>query len=116
MVETRDHFVSRLQNHGRKHAKMTSGYATRVTKDGMIVAVPKRRRSGGLGVLKLIALMVIGFMSFKVFTLASVGPITYNERIAKLESGTAIEKVGAKALAIDPVTEAVVETVAPVLR
>ncbi len=116
MVETRDHFVTRLQNHGRKHAKMTSGYATRVTKDGMIVAVPKRRRSGGRGVLKLVALVVIGFMGFKVFTIATVGPVTYNERIAKLENGTAIEKVGARALAIDPVTEAVAEKVAPVLR
>ncbi len=118
MVETRDHFVSRLSNLGRKHAKMTHGYTTKVGKDGLIVASPKRKRTrvrGGGGV-KLLLLVAIGFMGFKALTLAAVGPVTYNERLAKLENGTMIEKAGAKALAIDPVTEAVAGSVGPLMR
>ena len=118
MVETHDHFVKRLNDLGRKHQKMSRGkIVTKVTRDGLIVAEPKKASLlPGTGVLKLVMLLLIGFLSFKSFTLAAVGPVTYNERLAKLENGTVIEKMGAKALAIDPVSEAVAETVGPVLR
>lgn len=117
MVETRDHFVKRLTMLGRKHEKMTHGYTTKVGKDGLLVVKPKRKRSGGGGgLVKLLLLIAIGFIGFKAFALASVGPVTYNERLAKLEKGTMIEQVGAKALAIDPVTEIVADSVGPVLR
>ncbi|NNK17398.1 MAG: hypothetical protein HKP51_10900 [Sulfitobacter sp.] len=117
MVETHDHFVERLNTLGRKHAKMTRGYTTKIDKDGLLVVVPKRSRGlPGTGVLKLVMLLLIGFLTFKSFALAAFGPVTYNERLSKLQNGTAIEKIGAKALAIDPVTEAVATTVGPVLR
>jgi hypothetical protein len=117
MVETHDHFVERLDMLGRKHAKITRGYTTKVDKDGLLVATPKRGNLlPGTGVLKLVMLMLIGFLTFKSFALAAFGPVTYNERLSKLQNGTAIEQMGAKALAIDPVTEAVASTVGPVLR
>ena len=117
MVETHDHFVERLEMLGRKHEKMTHGYCTKVDKNGLLVATPKRTNYlPGAGVLKLVMLMLIGFLTFKSFALAAFGPVTYNERLSKLQNGTAIEQIGAKALAIDPVTEAVATTVGPVLR
>ncbi|WP_206537783.1 hypothetical protein [Sulfitobacter noctilucicola] len=101
---------------GKKHSSMTHGYSTKVGKDGLIVAKPRRRRVRGVSAVRLLLLVAVGFFGFKAFTLAAVGPITYNERVAKLESGTIIEKVGAKALKIDPVTEAVVGSISPVVR
>ena len=116
MVETKDHFAKRLNMLGRKHEKMTHGYTTKVGKDGLLVVTPKRQRRRSGGAIKLLLLIAVGFIGFKAFTLAAVGPIAYNERLATLENGTIFEKVGAKALAIDPVTEAVADSVGPVLR
>lgn len=117
MVETRDHFAERLGKLGKKHEKMTHGYTTKVGKDGLLVVTPKPRSiiPGGAGV-KILLILLVGFIGFKAFTLAAVGPVTYNERLSKLENGTVIEKAGAKALAIDPVTEALAGSVGPVLR
>ena len=117
MVETHDHFIERLSALGHKHAQLSRGYTTRVGKDGLLVATPKRRQFlPGAGVLKIVMLMLIGFLSFKSFAVAAYGPVTYNERLQKLENGTVIEQIGAKALAIDPVTDAVAQTVAPMMR
>ena len=116
MVETRDHFVSRLNMLGRKHEKMTHGYSTKVGKDGLIVVKAKRRRMGGGPAIKFLLLLTIGFFAFKVFALSAVGPVTYNERLSKLENGTLIEQVGAKALAIDPVTQSITGSVGTVMR
>lgn len=117
MVETHEDFSNRLHALGRKHEKMSRGYTTKIDRNGILVATPKK--SGylpGTGVLKLVMLMLIGFLSFKSLVLAAYGPVTYNERLSKLENGTQIEKIGAKALQIDPVTAAVANTVGPVLR
>ncbi|MEP5730574.1 MAG: hypothetical protein ABJL67_14520 [Sulfitobacter sp.] len=117
MVETRDHFENRLNTLGRKHQKMTHGFTTKIDKNGLLVATPVRRtRIRGMGPVKIFALIAIGFFGFKAFTLASIGPVTYNERLAKLENGTMVEQAGAMLLAIDPVTEAMVGSVAPVVR
>ena len=117
MVETRNDFAARLGKLGKKHEKMTHGYTTRVGKDGLLIVTPKKRNiiPGGTGV-KLLLLIGVGFIAFKAFTLAAVGPVTYNERLSKLENGSVIEQAGAKALAIDPVTEALAGSVGPVLR
>ena len=113
-VETHDHFVNRLTQLGRKHEKMTRGYSTKVGKDGLITVTTKRSRRGFP--IKGLFLLVLGFFAFKAFMLASVGPVTYNERLAKLENGTIIEQAGAKVLGIDPVTEAIASVAGPVLR
>jgi len=114
MVETHDHFVARLSNLGKKHAKMAHGYSTKVGRDGLIIVTPKRRRRGFP--LKLLIMFGLGFLGLKVFMVAAVGPVTYNDRLAKLESGTVIEQAGAKVLAIDPVTETLASMTGPVLR
>ncbi|MEW9919257.1 hypothetical protein AB2B41_06560 [Marimonas sp. MJW-29] len=117
MVETHDHFIQRLNAHGNKRAKIAKGYRTRIDSNGLLVAEPRRSHFlPSAGVLKLVMVMLIGFLSFKSLVLAAYGPVTYNERLAKLENGTMIEKIGAKALKIDPVTEAVANSVGPVMR
>lgn len=117
MVETRDHFTKRLDMLGRKKKRMTQGYITKVDKNGLLVVESKpQRRFGGAGLLKIVMMALLGFFGFKVFTLSAVGPVTYNERLSELQNGTVVEQLGAKALAIDPVTEAVANSVGPVLR
>lgn len=114
MVETHENFVKRVNVLGRKHAKMTRGYATKVGRDGLITVKPRRRR-GSIPV-KGILMFAFCFFGFKAFMLAAVGPVTYNERLSKLENGSVIEQYGAKALAIDPVTGALADIAGPVLR
>ncbi len=114
MVETHDHFRKRLNLLGRKHEQMTHGYSSHVGKDGLIVIKPKRARRGFP--VKSMVVLVIGFFAFKAFMLVAIGPVTYNERLSKLEKGNVIEQVGAKALAIDPVAASLADFVGPVLR
>ncbi len=114
MVETHAHFINRLTSLGRKHAQMTHGYVTRVGKDGLITVKPKRPRRGFP--FKAMMIFIAGFFMFKAFMLAAVGPITYNERLSKLENGTVIEQAGAVALKIDPVTEKLADFTGPVMR
>ncbi len=112
MVETRDHFAERLGKLGKKHQRMTHGYRTKVGADGLIVVTPKRRSlvPAGAGI-KLLLLVVVGFFGFKAFALTASGPITYNERLAKLAEGSVVEQIGAKALAVDPITETIANKV-----
>jgi len=104
MVETHDNFVNRLEMLGEKHAKMTRGYGTKISTSGLIVIEPKEERRNWGFPIKVVLLALIGFMGFKTFMLAAVGPVTYSERLSKLENGTIVEKAGAYALAIDPLT------------
>lgn len=114
MVETHDHFHNRLNLLGRKHAQMTHGYTTKVGNDGLIRVLPKTKRRGFP--LKGTILVVFGFFAFKAFMLASFGPITYSERLAKLENGTVIEMAGAKLLGIDPITAMLAKIAGPYIR
>lgn len=117
MVETHDHFEKRLSALGRKHEKMTHGYTTRVTRDGLIVVEPKKARvvrNGSL--LKILTIAVVGFIGFKAFALAAVGPQTYEDRLVKLSEGTVLEQAGAFAMGIDPVTELLAEQIGPLLK
>ncbi|WP_415403848.1 hypothetical protein [Tateyamaria sp. SN3-11] len=104
MVETQAHFNKRLSTLGRKHAALANGYSTKVGRDGLIVVKAKRSKRSRFFPLKGFAGLVLGFFVFKAFMLASLGEITYNERVAKLEQGTQIEQGGAYLMQIDPAT------------
>lgn len=114
MVETHAHFVNRLKGLGNKHAQLAQGYTTRIDHNGIVTAVPKRRRR--TLPIKGMLMLAIGFIGFKTFMLAAVGPVTYAERLAKLEAGTSVERLGARALGMDPVTQALANLVGPILR
>lgn len=104
MVETRQSFEQRLTTLGRKHAAMGHGYITQLRGDGLIVMQPKRRMGRGFPIRGLFTL-VAGFFVFKGLMLASLGDITYNERVAKLQQGGHLEQFSSYMMQIDPVTE-----------
>ena len=104
-VETQAHFHKRLGAVGRKHAAMAQGYTTQVRGDGLIVVQAKRGKARRFFPVKGLAALILGFFIFKAFMLASLGEITYNERVAKLQQGTQIEQGGAYVMQIDPVTQ-----------
>ncbi|MGB3243812.1 MAG: hypothetical protein WBB25_04720 [Sulfitobacter sp.] len=114
MVETKAQFINRLNKHGLKRAKQGRGFSTMIGRDGLITVKLKRSR-GRLPVMGIF-MLAAGFIGFKAFMLAAVGPVTYNERLAKLDAGTKIEKVGAKVMAIDPMTAALADFAGPVIR
>lgn len=96
-------FNKRLSVLGRKHAAMSHGFSTTMRADGLIVAKPKRTPSRGFPIKGLLAL-VLGFFMFKAIMLSSLGEITYNERVAKLNQGGTVEQGGAWVMQIDPAT------------
>jgi hypothetical protein len=114
MAEGHAQFAKRIELLGRKHRKMERGYVTRVGRDGLISVLPKRARRGFpmMGFF----LIVLVFFGFKAFTLAAIGPVTYNERLSRLANGSNLEQIGAKMMAIDPLTKAVAGLTGPTMR
>ncbi len=115
MVETHAHFSKRLTKLNRKHAAMTRGYVNVLTKDGLIVAKPKRPRRNLSGA-RLILMVVVGFFLFKAFALAAIGPAGYEDRLAALREGTTAEQIGAGIMSADRVTQTLAKVMAPYIR
>lgn len=61
---------------------------------------PARRR----GLLGPVVLVMMTVIAIKAAVLASIGPERYEERIAALRAGAAIEQAGAWVLQADPLT------------
>ncbi|MBS9715869.1 hypothetical protein ACFFUT_02095 [Pseudohalocynthiibacter aestuariivivens] len=95
-------FEERNRRIVRRHKKMANGYVTSINQDGLIVAHP-RRRAPNLP-WKGFALTVVLFLLFKGFLYANLGPITYGERVDKLNQGTIVEQAGAFLMQADSVT------------
>lgn len=115
MVYTKEDFQTRVGNVEKKQGSLLRrGYTAQVDKNGIIVAKPKARR------LRLpirgFALMVLGFFVFKALVLSANGPDAYTDRLASLQNGTVIEAVGARILAIDPVTQLLANQLGPLFR
>ncbi|MEL6887547.1 MAG: hypothetical protein AAFO86_02455 [Pseudomonadota bacterium] len=101
-MDNQVNFQKRLGTLKRQHQALANGYTTQLRDDGLIVVKPKRvRRSFPL---RTLVLVVFGFFAFKGFMLASLGEITYNERVAKLGNGTVAEQAGAWVMQSDPFT------------
>jgi len=45
-----------------------------------------------------------------------VGPVTYDDRLSVLDSGTGVEQVGAWMMQIDPATVFLADQIGPILR
>ena len=116
MVETHAHFDHRLDKLGRKHEKLAKGYVTKLGEDGLIRAVPRAGRARNRNGYSLLLAVLVGSFLFKALMLSSAGPETYAERLSALQNGTLVERVGAFALAVDPVTEGLAATIGPVFR
>lgn len=107
-------FARRLDVLGEKRAKLSHGYVTTIRNDGLVVVRPQRARLQFP--LTGIIMTLVCFFVLKAFILASVGPVTYAERLGKLENGTVVERIGARAMAIDPLTQRLAYMGRPVLR
>lgn len=102
MNEQYREFGSRLKRIDRRHRKLSDGYVTSVNHDGLIIAVPRRRRMrvpfAG------IALLAVGVIAVKGIVHAQLGPEVYEARIAALSQGGQVERAGAWVMQADPVT------------
>lgn len=95
-------FGARLKRIDRRHRKLSDGYVTSVNHDGLIIAVPRRRRirvpfAG-------IALLAVGVLALKGIFYAQLGPEVYEARLAALAQGSQVERMGAWVMQPDPIT------------
>jgi len=97
-------FTNRVNRLTRKHRAMSRGYSTRMRPDGLLVTAPARPRRWVS--LRVILLFVAAFFAFKALLMAAAGTAAYDERVARLQAGTAAEAAGAWIMQSDPVTEA----------
>ncbi|MEM8577285.1 MAG: hypothetical protein AAGF60_05500 [Pseudomonadota bacterium] len=111
MIETKEHFSARLKGLGRKHEAMAGGYTTHLRSDGLIVVKPRGARRKRTSPLKAVILAALGFCAFKAYAVQSMGDLVYTDRVAKLEAGTPVERAGAWAMQIDPLTAAMTRAI-----
>lgn len=102
MNEQYREFGTRLKRIDRQHRKLSGGFVTSVNHDGLIIAVPRRRRvrvpfAG-------IALLAVGVIAFKGVVLSQLGAETYEARLATLSQGSTVEQMGAWVMQADPLT------------
>ncbi len=94
-----DEFDRRMSRISRRHSKLSHGYVTKVMDDGMVVAKPRRR--GGMGTARALAILLMVMVLFKGVLHARLGDVEYQQRIATLASGSAVEKAGAFVMTAD---------------
>lgn len=106
-------FDTRLKRIDRRHRKMAQGYVSAVNHDGLLVAVPRRRR------LRVpfagIALVAVGIIVFKGVVHSQIGAADYETRVAGLATGSTLEQGAAWVMQADPLTLWVSESVSAVL-
>ena len=95
-------FGQRLRRIDQTHRKLSRGYVTTVESDGLIVAKPQRQ-SSHIAARSLFAILFV-LLAFKVFLYAQIGATAYDQRLAQLENGSFIEKMGAYVMYPDPLT------------
>lgn len=97
-----DEFERRMRRINRRHSKLSQGYVTTISEDGLVVAKPRRR--GSRGTLRGLAIVLLVMFGFKGFLHAQIGPLAYADRVDALASGTVVEQAGAYVMVADPVT------------
>ena len=97
-----DEFDRRMRRISRRHSKLSHGYVTQVTNDGLVVAKPQRRTARGT--LRGVAVVLLVMMVFKGFLHAQLGPTAYQARVDGLAAGSIYEKAGAYVMVADPLT------------
>lgn len=100
-------FDQRLRRLMRKHRRMSGGVVHRIGKDGLITAYPRRRVAAFP--LRAVVLLIGAVFLFKAFLLINLGPATYAERVALLQSGSLFEQAGAWLMQADPATVAIAD-------
>jgi len=114
MVENQLQFDQRLRQLDRKYRAMSHGFTTRIRSDGLIVVQPERARFRVP--IKPLLVFIIAVIAFKGFLIANLGPATYDDRVAKLRSGTIVEQAGAFIMQSDPASHYIAGQIGPILR
>ncbi|MBS0125560.1 hypothetical protein [Thetidibacter halocola] len=113
MEDTLRDFRKRQQNLRRKHERMARGYVTGIDQNGLIVQTPDSKTGGR--VLRLLVMLVAGFIGFKILLLAGLGPEQYSLHVTQLKSGSTGEQVGAWFMQIDPLSALLAGYLSPLL-
>lgn len=106
-------FDKRLKRIVRRHDKMANGVVKTVNSDGLIVVKPRLYKPR-FPLKGLMAILILGFL-FKGFLFAQLGEAAYADRLAVLQSGTVMEKVGAWIMQPDPVTHVTAQGISMVI-
>ncbi len=113
MIQETVPFDDRLNHIVRRHSKMSNGVVRSVNEQGLIVARPRHYTPNfpfkGLLIVLTISIFLKGFL------LAGIGEAAYAERIAELQTGSAVEQMGAWVMRSDPLTVIVSNGLAAVL-
>ena len=97
-----DEFERRMRRINRRHSKLSHGFVTQVTDDGLVVAKPQRPR--GYALIRGTYLLLLVMFIFKGFLHSNLGSDAYQVQVDTLKGGNAIEQVGAFAMTADPIT------------
>ncbi|WP_375265689.1 hypothetical protein [Planktotalea sp.] len=95
----------------------TSQYSTTVDKNGLVQVVPRKKSRRSFGApIRLILLFGVLITIFKALAVLNVGLTAYEEQLTALSSGNIVEQVGSVLLSVDPLTNAVIQGIAPLIR
>lgn len=94
---------SRLARIEARRRKLAHGAVYSVNHDGLIIAKPRRRRRVRIR-LRTIFLIISAVILFKAVVYASIGQVSYNDRVALLAQGTLAERVAAWFMSADGAT------------
>lgn len=115
MTAQHKEFSARINRIERKAKAMEHGSKARLRKDGLIELRPARRPLLRFVPVRLLLLLLVAGIGYKVFLLSSLGEPVYAERLAALSDGTPAHRIGATLMQIDPVTRMLAEAIARLL-
>ncbi|MEM1375269.1 MAG: hypothetical protein AAGF78_12895 [Pseudomonadota bacterium] len=99
-------FGKRINRIERKHRKLARGGVTVLRSDGLMVLRP--RRTGFARILAFVLISAAVFCCFKAIVYVADGPISYEARLAQLETGTGPEAMAARLMEVDPLTQTII--------
>lgn len=109
-----DEFDRRMRRISRRNTKLSRGYVTQVTDDGLVVAKPRRKGNGST--LRGLIILACVMMLFKGFLHAQLGDSAYQARIDGLSDGSVFEQAGAFVMAADPLTQLLSSKISSLVR
>lgn len=108
-------FEKRQRALRRKHKRMAQGYVNKLDrKSGLIVQRPDSKVGGF--VVRMLLLIAMAFMGFKVFLMAGLGEEAYLAHVQGLQGGSAMEQGAAVIMQIDPVSAYLAPLLQPYLQ
>ncbi|MFW2541282.1 hypothetical protein ACN2XU_01475 [Primorskyibacter sp. 2E107] len=114
MDSTLQNFEKRQKALRRKHKRMAQGYVNKLDRESGLIVQKPDSKSGGFAI-RLLFLIVLAFMAFKIFLLAGLGEQKYLSHIQSLSTGSVVEQAGAWLMRIDPVTDRLAPILSPYL-